>query len=931
MFFNLNLYSIFQEAMNIRKFCFFFFLYSLPYYVTAQGNSVCECWQPRNPTFSVVQFDGTGANGGPGFPPDYRNDDWSTNIFTIPFSFCFYGTNYSQIFINNNGNISFGSAYETFTANPFPDAAYSMVAPFWGDVDTRDFGSGLVYYKITPNYLIVQWDSVGYYNEHSDKINTFQLIISNGLDPIVPNGNNVSFCYKDMQWTTGDASSGINGFGGEPATVGANKGDGINYIQFARFDKAGNAFDGAFGNADGIDWLDNQNIIFNTCNSSNIAPVVTDFSICEADTVVVCENEILTLSVSFQSPESNQTTTATASAPGVNGFSIVSNTSGNTAIIVTQLVGSPTNLGYNTITYSATDNGNPVQTTSFDLVLFVDTAPDVSVNPDVISICSSAQVPLSAFGATTYSWSPSTGLSSVSGASVIATPSVTTTYMVIGMADNGCKDTAYSTINIGSLQTDIFPESPIICKGDSIQLLAIGGISHSWSPSSGLNTTNDDSVYASPAITSTYYLTADSSGCIGTDSVTIIVNDLPQINISPLNPGICIGDSISLFASGANTYVWSPSTGLNTVVGDTVSANPQSATTYYALGNLMGCYGTDSIMVTVYSLPTVSISPVNPVICKDDTALLFANGANIYFWSPTVNISDTTGDSVFVFPTDTFSYKVFGLDLNGCSGSDSVTITVNFNSLANAGPDKGFCNGDSGIIGSEMIPGCTYLWSPFPGLKTIDSSFSSVSISNFSNNISTQLYFLTVIKNNCPDTDTVAVSIYPHPVAICEILPEKAGIGSLVSFISNSINGDQCVWYSGNGDSLSGCATSYSYSKEGIYEIKLSAFSQYGCFSDTTCSAEITGFSYYIPNTFTPDGDGKNDYFSVIGRNILNFKMLIFDRWGNIIFQTDNIENRWNGKINNKPAKQDVYVYKMEFSDIYDNKYEPIGKVTLLR
>lgn len=916
------------QGIYIKKI-FFFFTVLFPFGVIAQGGSSCDCWQARDASFLVAPFDNDYA--GPTYPPEYRNDDGYTNLISLPFSFCFYGSSINAVYINNNGNISFGLPYETFTSNPFPDPDFSMVAPFWGDVDTRNLQSELVYYKLTSTYLIVQWDSVGYYNSWADKRNTFQLIITDGSDPIVPDGNNVSFCYKDMQWTTGDASGGTNGFGGTPATVGANKGDGINYIQFGRFDKTGNAYDGAFGNADGIDWLDNQTIDFNTCNSSNIAPVVTDFSICETDTLVICANEVLTLSVSFQSPESNQVTTASVSAPGVNGFTIVSNTGGNTAVIVTQLTGSQNNLGYNTITFSGTDNGSPVQTTSFDVVVFVDTAPEVEVSPDVTSVCTSAQVTLSASGAAAYSWSPSAGLSSTSGATVTATPSSTTLYTVIGMAANGCKDTAYSAINVGSLQVDIFPESPIICTGDSILLTAFGGISHNWSPVTGLSAGNEDTVYAAPAVTSTYYVTADSSGCIGTDSVTVIVNNLPQLSISPVNPGICRGDSIDLIVSGANTYAWSPSAGLNVAAGDSVTASPDTIITYYIQGNLMGCYGTDSVTVTVHSLPTAGIFPGEPVICENDSILLSASGADTYSWFPAENISDSIGKNVYVHPPDTFSYSVVGVDSNGCADTASVTVIVNFNSLADAGNDIGFCTSDSGIIGKPAIPGCTYLWEPSTGLKSVDSSMTGIINVNLSDSTDSRLYFLTVVKNDCPDTDTVRVSVYPEPKAICEVTPVNAGAGSYISFESNSLNADKCTWHFGNGDSLDGCSTLYAYHKEGTYEIKLQVYSPYGCYSDTVCRAEITEFSFYIPNSFTPDGDGINDYFSIAGRNILNFRMMIFDRWGNLVFQTDNIEHRWDGKIKNQLAKEDVYVYKMEFTDIAENTYKRMGRVALLR
>lgn len=113
-----------------------------------------------------------------------------------------------------------------------------MVAPFWADVDTRD-GLGQVWMKnLRPsrNVYLVAWNSVGYYSIQGDKRNTFMVMISNGNDADMGIGKNVCFCYQDMQWTTGGASGGTEGFGGTPATVGANKGDGVAYQAFGRYD-----------------------------------------------------------------------------------------------------------------------------------------------------------------------------------------------------------------------------------------------------------------------------------------------------------------------------------------------------------------------------------------------------------------------------------------------------------------------------------------------------------------------------------------------------------------------------------------------------------------------------------------------------------------------------------------------------------------------
>ncbi len=243
---------------------------------TATTNTItpCGCLLPVDNTYSVVPFNS-------GFAPDYRCDDGSAQI-PLPFNFNFYGTNYNSLYINNNGNVSFGNSYSTFSSDSFPNSNFVMIAPFWGDVDTRDTLSGLVYYKITPTSIIIKWDSVGYFNLNANLRNTFQLILTNGLDTILSNGNNVAFCYGDMQWTTGTASGGTNGFGGIPATVGVNKGDAINFFQVGRFDATGSAFDGPYNNNDGVSFLDNQSIYFNTTNPTNIPPIIINNNLCDS-------------------------------------------------------------------------------------------------------------------------------------------------------------------------------------------------------------------------------------------------------------------------------------------------------------------------------------------------------------------------------------------------------------------------------------------------------------------------------------------------------------------------------------------------------------------------------------------------------------------------------------------------------------------------
>lgn len=161
------------------------------------------------------------------------NDDGSTGLVSLPFSINFYGTDYSSLYVNNNGNVTFNAPQSTFTPSGLGSSyiGQPIIAPFFGDVDTRGAGSGLTSYGngsyAGHSAFGVTWPGVGYYNSHTDKLNTFQLIVVDRSDTGVGNFD-FYFNYDQIQWETGDASSGSGGLGGISAAVGYNAGQSGN-------------------------------------------------------------------------------------------------------------------------------------------------------------------------------------------------------------------------------------------------------------------------------------------------------------------------------------------------------------------------------------------------------------------------------------------------------------------------------------------------------------------------------------------------------------------------------------------------------------------------------------------------------------------------------------------------------------------------------
>lgn len=159
------------------------------------------------------------------------NDDGSSAAVPIGFPINFFGVTHTQLFVNNNGNVTFGAPLSTFTPFGLVGTRTPIIAPFFADVDTRGPGSGVVRFGTPPgrpDLFVVNWVQVGYFREHDDKLNSFQLILQDlsAVPDFIAGDFRIIFNYDRIQWETGDASGGTNGLGGSSARVGFSNGSG---------------------------------------------------------------------------------------------------------------------------------------------------------------------------------------------------------------------------------------------------------------------------------------------------------------------------------------------------------------------------------------------------------------------------------------------------------------------------------------------------------------------------------------------------------------------------------------------------------------------------------------------------------------------------------------------------------------------------------
>jgi MYXO-CTERM domain-containing protein len=202
------------------------------------------------PAHAVPLLTGFGGPSGYGLPQNcvHPNDDGSysgppptTGITAVSVDITrafrnginFFGATHRAMFVNTNGNITFRAALPTYTPAPFPIADQPMIAPWWGDVDTRGGGQPArnnICFHVEPNRVVVTWNNVGYFSSHDNLQNDFQLVLTTSNTCATTGDFDVEFRYNRCQWTTGDASGGSGGFGGTPAQVGFDAGNRRNYV-----------------------------------------------------------------------------------------------------------------------------------------------------------------------------------------------------------------------------------------------------------------------------------------------------------------------------------------------------------------------------------------------------------------------------------------------------------------------------------------------------------------------------------------------------------------------------------------------------------------------------------------------------------------------------------------------------------------------------
>lgn len=625
--------------------------------------------------------------------------------------------------------------------------------------------------------------------------------------------------------------------------------------------------------------------------------------------------------------------TTTLTAAGANAYTWspatgLSATTG-TSVDATPLV---------TTTYTVTgDNNGCTATATADIN--IDPTPTLILSPDV-TICEGQTTTLTAggTGANSYDWTPATGLSAITGTSVDADPATTTTYTITAVG-NVCNATGTIEVTVNPYPViSVSPATATICEGETQTFTASGAAAFTWSPGTGLSSTTDDVVDANPSTTTTYQVIGSDAGCNDTIDVTLTVNPVPVTIVSP-DVTICSGTSTPLIAGGANTYVWSPTTGLSSGTNPNVTANPGTTTTYTVTGTSINCSSNADVTVTVNPTPTVGILPLTYAYCEGGSVDLEAYGADTYVWSPATGLSATTGANVTANPTVTTSYTITGTSL-GCIDDETITVTVYPNPVVDfSASDTVGCQPlcvdftNNSTISSGNIAG--YFWTLGDGTTS-----TATTLSHCYNDTGIYTVELTATSdNNCVTklTKQGYITVNPLPVANFNFTPETASIlDPTIQFTEQSNGATEWYWYFGDGDSINNLITTpehvYPTTQHGTYTARLLVVNQFGCTDETTHDVVITPVvTLYIPNAFSPNSNRINDNFYAYGEGITEFEMVVFNRWGEYLFRSQDLNVGWDGTFNGVEVPNDVYVYVVNYVGVDDSNGTKRGMVTVVK
>jgi gliding motility-associated-like protein len=564
-------------------------------------------------------------------------------------------------------------------------------------------------------------------------------------------------------------------------------------------------------------------------------------------------------------------------------------------------------------------------------IVIVNAIPTLTVNSPII--CNGQTATLTASGATTYIWN-----NGATSPSITVSPSVTTNYSVVG-TKAGCPSLPKNTsITVNPIPI-VTVNSPTICSGRSATLTASGATTYSWS-----NGATSSVITVSPNTTANYTVTGTTLNCPSLPKTsTVTVNPTPVISVN--STIICEGESTLLTASGADTYSWS-----NGLSGSSINVSPILTTTYTVTGTSLSCPSIPKNSVVTVSpllVPAVTITPNKNDICFGTPIIFTAtvNGTGItptYQWFvnsiPSGNNSSqftssalNNGDNVQLEITTTFR----------CSQPKTVRSNVVKAIVSKVLYNKiplSYCKNDSAIIDTSILnihptpdPKFSIIWKNGNNITT-DSVINYSVINLASGNIPFTIKF----GNNCTVNDVMNINVKPLPAinAVVNIPRAKYEQEVQLNVLTNQTL--SYLWSPTSLVNIDSVKNPTSVIKSSVQFTVIVQDFYTKCINKDTVFVELinecTKDFIYVPTGFSPNNDGINDCFSILSPpKLSDFRMIIYDRWNEKVFETNSEKECWNGTFNGVIAATDTYSYIISFKCYNGTVLAKKGTISIIR
>jgi len=559
--------------------------------------------------------------------------------------------------------------------------------------------------------------------------------------------------------------------------------------------------------------------------------------------------------------------------------------------------------------------------------------------------CFGGTLNLNGSGAVSYTWTGPNGF-----VSNLASPSITNVTQAnsgiytLSVSIGFCTSFATYDATVMPLPQPILVTNAPVCEDQLLTISGNGGFAYQWAgPNNYSNIGSSINIsHASMTHAGTYTATVtDLQGCVGFGVITVSVNPLPFVGT--IGSTVCANKPITIWAGGGNTYSWTGPLGFtaSTATVTIPNANMNMAGIYtVVVTDLNGCVNSGIAQVSVNPMPTVTASYQGP-ICSGQNIQLTASAANalLYSWEGPLNfLSVLQNPPLHNLSTEASGvYTVFVHDAIGCEGYGYVNVLVRPLPNLKITSDK---------LGS-CVPLCVNLGQQSSS-QIIASSWRFGDGGNGSGTTTSYCYtkpghYIVATEYTdiygCKNVSSLGVDAWPIPVADFNFSPTKPIINENIEFTDASREAPIAEW-SWSFSQIKAQAfykpvVNMSYLDPGSYAVALIVISDHGC-KDTIVKPILVGddFGIYVPDAFSPNGDGVNDIFQPKGFGITNYELNIFDRWGERLFTTTEFTQGWDGtypKRGSEVLKQDVYVWKIKLTNNLGKSKEFSGKVTLLK